>query len=444
MRCSKTIATRYILFLNSFTELKKQIYSHYNHHHNYFFQDTDLTLLTHRWWWGGGGGGGWRGGAEKLCGKEEVRAYLVNYLQSFRGDLKQKTIKSTNLSLATFSWAADRHVLVSDMKPTLQVPSTDGVNEDWKRVSLGNTLHCQLKQYTHGQTHTHTCAHKDMHTHIHTHVCTQRHAHTHVCTQRKIHTHTHTCAHTKTCTHTYTHTCVHTHTHTHVCTQRHAHTHTYTCVHTKTCTHTHTCVHTKTCTHTHVCTQRHAHTHTHTCVHKERYTHWDKTDPERDADKAPSDSRCGPPHLNVLVLVEGATGAEELAELTARHQGHQQVGSSWGQHQSNIITNDPHHAPLHPLTPYLHTLYNPSHTHSPLTCTPCTIPLTPTHPLPAHPVQSLSHSFTPYLHTLYNPSHTHLPLICTPCTIPLTPIHPLSAHPVWSHLHPVQPQPNTS
>ena len=53
------------------------------------------------------------------------------------------------------------------------------------------------------------------------------------------------------------------------------------------------------------------------------------------------------PHLNVFVLVEGATGAEELAELTARHQGHQQVGSSWGQHQSNIITDALHHAASH-------------------------------------------------------------------------------------------------
>ena len=129
----------------------------------------------------GGGGAGRGGGAEKLCGeeKEKAKAYLVNYLQSFRGDLQQKTIKSTNLSLATFSWAADRHVLVSDMKPMLQVPSTDGDNEDWKRVSLGNTLHCQLKQHTHGQTHTHVCTQTHAHTHTHTHVCTQRHTRVH-------------------------------------------------------------------------------------------------------------------------------------------------------------------------------------------------------------------------------------------------------------------------
>ena len=122
-------------------------------------------------------------------------------------------------------------------------------------------------------------------------------------------------------------------------------------------------------------------------------------------------------------------------------------------HTHSPLSAHPVQSLSHPLTPYLHTLYNPSHTHSPLICTPCTIPLTPTHPLSAHPVQSLSHPFTPYLHTLYNPSHTHSPLICTPCTIPLTPIHPLShtlynpshthspliSHPVQSLSHPFTP-----
>ena len=157
--------------------------------------------------------------------------------------------------------------------------------------------------------------------------------------------------------------------------------------------HTHTCAHKH--MHTHIHTHMCAHKDTHMCSHKERYTHRDKTDPDRDADKAPSESRCRPPHLNVLVLVEGATGAEELAELTARHQGHQQVGSSWGQHQS---TSSPTTLIMQHRTSFLHTLYDPSHTHSPLICTPCTIPLTPIHPL--------SHTLYDPTYILYNHSQT--------------------------------------